>query len=97
MEKWLDFCSWITLEPDLYRVSKPIPHLQMFTDLTHVVTLVANGARVKKRTLEGYLRNVAQIFAGVGADDPHLENLGKIYFHLYRQLCAYARAEPPSY
>ena len=45
-----------------------------------------------KRTVEGYLGDVAQIFAGVGTNDPHMYVLGKVENFLSRQLHAYARS-----
>ena len=41
----------------------------------------------------GYLRNMAQIFAGVVAADPCLYHLGRINFCLGYQLRAYSRAD----
>ena len=57
--------------------------------------MAANGTSVKKRTVEGYLHDVVQIFVRVGGKDTHLDVLGKIKFLLSRQLCAYARTDPP--
>ena len=50
----------------------------------------------KKRTVERYLLSMVQIFAIVGANEPRLYNLVKIYLRLSRQLCAYARTDPPT-
>ena len=94
--KWLEFCAWLTLAPDLRDVRDPIPYLQIFADRIQVGELAAGGARVRKRTVEAYLRDVAQIFAGVGADDPRLDKLGHINFHLGWQLRCYSKADPPS-
>ena len=58
----------------------------MSADRVWVVALEANVTGVKKRIMEGYLRDVAQIFSGVGANDPHLDVLDKIKFCLSRQL-----------
>ena len=88
MGKWLYFCSWLTLAPDLSRVSDPIPNLHMFSDCVHVEILVENGFIIKKRAVEGYLRDVVHIFTGVGSDNPCLNVLGKIEFCLSRQLRA---------
>ena len=78
LEKCLDFCAWLTITPDLYGVSIPIQYLQMSADYVPVGALAANGAGVKNRTVEGYLRSVVQIFAGMRDKDPCLDVLGKI-------------------
>ena len=57
--------------------------------------LVSNGDVVKKRTVEGNLRNVAQIFVRKGDKEPCLDVLGGIDFRLPRQLRAYAWEDPP--
>ena len=58
-------------------------------------TLEANGASVKKGTVEVYLHNLAHIFDGMGADDSCLDILGKINVGILRQLRAYAQSDPP--
>ena len=45
--------------------------------------------------MEGYLRDVSQIFTRVVADDPHLYVLEKIDFLLSRKLRAFTQADPP--
>ena len=64
----------------------------MFANRIRVVALADNGTGVKKRTVEGYLHYVAQIFPSVGVKGLHLDGLGKINFRLSSQLRAYARA-----
>ena len=60
----------LTLAPNFYGVYDPIPYPHMFIDRVCVGSLEANRAGIKKRTVEGYLRNLLQIFAGVGPDKP---------------------------
>ena len=66
----MDFCACLTISPDLSRVSNPIPYLRIFSDRVIVGALVYNGTGVNNITVEGYFRDVAHIFAGVGAEDP---------------------------
>ena len=79
----------------------PLQHIQPhslppdFLDRARFGTLTVNGRGVNNYTMEGYLRNVVHIFAGVGAKDPCQDILGKINFRLSRQLCAYSQADPP--
>ena len=58
--------------------------------------MASNGSGAKKHTTEGYLRNMAKIFAGVGSKDPRLDVPGNIKFCLYRQLFTYTWSEPPT-
>ena len=95
--KWLYIFSWITLAPDLSGVSDPVPYLYMFADHICVRTLEANGAIIKKRTVEVYLCNMTHIFSGMGTEDPRLDFLVKIDLCFSRQLHVYAQAEPPPY
>ena len=62
----------------------------MFTDHIRVGSLEANSAGVKKRTVAGYLCNVARIFSGVGDKDPRMDVPVKIGLRLFRKICAYA-------
>ena len=94
-KKCPEFFPWHTLASNLSDIYDPIPYLQMFTDRLRVRSLAANIMGVNKRTLEGYLCNMADIFTGMGVDDPRLDVLGKIGFLLSWQLCDYAQAYPP--
>ena len=93
--QWTRFCSWLGVSPDLTDVSDPVPILQLFAERVRSGLLAAGGNRVRKRTVESYLRSVAQIFASVGAPDPRLDQVGSIDFRLRRQLAAYRREDPP--
>ena len=62
--KCLDLYECLTIAPDLTGVYYPIPYLQIFVDLIRVGTLDANRSGAKKHTMEGYLRDMAQIFSG---------------------------------
>ena len=57
-------------------------------------SLAANGTRVKKRTMEVYVRKMAQIFSSVTYEDPHLDVLGKIDFRLFSPLRSYSLVRP---
>ena len=84
--KWMGLCAWLTITPDLSGVYEPIPYLQVFLDYVRVGALVANGSGINKCTIEGYLCDVAKIFASVGAKDPRLDILDKIDFRLSSQI-----------
>ena len=44
--KWLEFCTWITVAPDLRTVSDPVPLLQIFTARVRAGILAAGGKQV---------------------------------------------------
>ena len=67
----------------------------MFDNRVRVGALTSNGDGVKKRTVEGYLRGVAQFNSDVGDKDPYLDVLGNIDFRLSWKLHAYDRAYSP--
>jgi hypothetical protein len=67
----------------------------MFAHQIRIGQLAANGQQVRKRTVEQYLRSVAQIFTSVGAPDPRHDRLGKTDFRLYRQFRTYSKQDPP--
>ena len=49
--KWLDFCAWRTIDPDLSGVSDPILYLQIFVYRFRLIALAASDAGAKKRTV----------------------------------------------
>ena len=94
--KWLYLYAWIAIASDLTGVSNHIPYLQVCSDRVRVSVLVANSSGVKNRNVEGYLRNVGQVFSDVGSKDPRLDGLGEIDFCLSKQICAYSQEDPPT-
>ena len=84
--KWNAFTSWLGVAADLSYVSEPIPILQIFAHRVRSGVLEAKGQPIKKRSVEQHLRSVGQIFASVGAQDPRLDQLGKLDFRLRRQI-----------
>jgi hypothetical protein len=67
----------------------------MFAHRVRTGQLAADGRPVRKRTVEQYLRSVAQIFASVGARDPRHDHLGHTDFRLARQFRSYDKQDPP--
>jgi hypothetical protein len=67
----------------------------MFAHRVRTGQLAADGRPVRKRTVEQYLRSVAQIFASVGAPDPRHNSIGQTDFRLSRQFRAYDKKDPP--
>ena len=91
---WSTFCADLGVPTDLTYIADPIPLLQIFAHRVRAGVLAAKGRRVKKRSVEQYLRSVGQIFAILGAQDPCLDRVGKIDFCLRRQLSAYKKEDP---
>ena len=91
---WSTFCADLGVPSDLAYISDPIPLLQIFAHRVRAGVLAAKGRRIKKRSVEQYLRSVGQIFAILGAQDPRLDRVGKIDFRLRRQLSAYEKEDP---
>jgi hypothetical protein len=67
----------------------------MFAREVRTGHLAADGRPVRKRTVEQYLRSVAQIFASVGAPDPRHDASGTTDFRLSRQFRTYDKQDPP--
>ena len=91
----MEFCVLLTLALDLTDFVDPLNYLQIFAEWVRLGVLAAGGTAAQKCTTEGYLRNVAQIFFGVGVAEPRLDHLSRIGFRLVRQLCAYYRMYTP--
>ena len=53
------------------------------------------GERIRKRSVEQYLRSMGQVFAMVGTKDPHLGSDKNLDFCLARQLRSYSKEDPP--
>ena len=94
LEIWMKICAWITIALDLTRVSEPIPYLKMVSDIIFVGVMSLNEAGVKKRTVEGYLRNKAQILSAMEVNYQFIDHLGLTSFCLIQQLCTYKCANP---
>ena len=49
----LDFCTWITLAPNMPGVCDPIPYLHIFSEWFIFVSLSENSEQVQKLAVEG--------------------------------------------
>jgi len=74
---WARFCGTLGLQADLEDVQDPIPLLQIFAHRVRTGEYAIHGARVRKRSVEQYLRSMGQAFASMGAKDIRLDSLGK--------------------
>ena len=93
-EKWIDFCSEMGLDPFLEAFEDKIPILQVFIHRVRIGELAASGNQIKSRSVEDYLRAVAQTFLAMGSDDPRLNAALKTDFRLARMLAAWKKQDP---
>ena len=95
-EKWLDFTTELGLDPFLQVFSDKVPVLQVFIARVRTGELAASGNQIKSRSVEDYLRGVAQTFLSLGADDPRLNSAGKTDFRIGRMLACWKKQDPPA-
>ena len=82
-EKWVDFTNDLGLDPFFQAFPDKIPFLQVFAHRVHLGTLAANGNSIRARSVEDYVRLIAQTFLHVvGASDPRLNSAHVIDFRL---------------
>jgi hypothetical protein len=82
------------LDPFLQAFPDKVPFLQVFAQRVHTGELAANGNPIKSRSVEDYIRGVAQTFLHVGASDPRLNSAHTVDFRLQRTLNAWKTTDP---
>ena len=82
------------LDPFLQAFHDKVPFLQVFAQRVHTGSLAAGKNPIKSRSVEDYVRNVAQTFLHVGANDPRLNSANNIDFRLQRTLKAWKSTDP---
>ena len=85
------------LSPDLTEVGNQIPYIHIFSYRGLMAELVISGMNVLRQTVEGYLRDVAQIFLTRGGKDPRMYSMGWLNFNIGWKLYAWLQAYPPIY
>jgi len=93
-DKWIEFTSELGLDPFLQAFQDKVPFLQVFAQRVHTGELAANGSPIKSRSVEDYIRGVAQTFLHVGAGDPRHNSSNTIDFRLQRTLKAWKTSDP---
>jgi len=91
---WVDFTSDLGLDPFLQAFQDKIPFLQVFAQRLRSGELAPKGNPIRARTVEDYLRHVAQTYLRVGALDPRLSANHAIDFRLTRTWRAWKSADP---
>ena len=95
-QKCIDFCTELVLDPFLEASKDKVPILQVFIHRVRIGELAANGNQIRSRSVEDYLRAVAQTFLSMGADDPRLNSALNTDFRIARMLAAWKKEDPPA-
>ncbi|KAI2502175.1 hypothetical protein MHU86_12311 [Fragilaria crotonensis] len=93
---WERFCTNHGLRTDLLDVPGDlVPVLLLFAQQYRTGRISPSDRPVRSRTVEDAVRQVAQAFTRVGANDPRLNSFGDLDFRLRALLQAWKRADPP--
>ena len=93
-DQWCLFTTNLGVDPFLQAFKDKIPFLQVFAQRVHTGELAANGNPIRSRSVEDYLRHIAQTFLHLGTDDPRLNAAHAIDFRLQRQLRSWKSTDP---
>ena len=91
---WSSFCHELGVNPLLNDTDDPVPLLQVYARRLRTGVLSPSKSKIRKRSVEGYLRNVGQTLQALGSLDPRQSKDGKTDFRLQRQLASYQREDP---
>jgi hypothetical protein len=95
-EIWQNYCSDLGLDPFLEAIQDKIPILQVFAQRVRTGELASHGNPILARSVEDYLRHVAQTFQSVGASDPRKKPGDRaVDFRLQRLQAAWKKKDPP--
>ncbi len=95
-EIWQNYCADLGIDPFLETIQDKVPILQVFAQRVRTGELAAGGHPILARSVEDYVRHVAQTFLGVGANDPRKKPGEKdIDFRIQRLQAAWKKKDPP--
>lgn len=95
-QQWLSFTDELGLDPFLEAFTDKVPFLQVFGQRIREGELALNKDPIRARSVEDYLRSVAQTFLAMGSDDPRLNTAGKTDFRISRMIAAWKKEDPPA-
>lgn len=95
-DKWLSFTNDLGLDPFLEAFEDKVPFIQVFGQLIRSGELAIDGNPIRSRSVEDYIRSVAQAFLAMGSNDPRLNSAGTTDFRLARMLAAWKKEDPPA-
>jgi len=91
---WIQFTHSMGLDPFLEAFQDKIPILQVFAQRVRTGELATNKNPIRARSVEDYVRFVAQTFLHVGTNDPRLNSAGKMDFRITRTWSAWKKLDP---
>ena len=94
---WLAYCEDLSLDPYLPGFEDKVPILQVFMHRLRSGELAPKKKKIKARSVEDYVRAVAQSFLQMGDDDPRLNTAQKTDFRLLRSYAAWKKEDPPAW
>lgn len=95
-EIWQDCCADLGIDPFLEAMQDKVPILQVFAQRVRTGELAAGGHPILARSVEDYIRHVAQTFLGVGANDPRKKpGENDLDFRIKRLQAAWKKQDPP--
>ncbi|KAI2507850.1 hypothetical protein MHU86_6630 [Fragilaria crotonensis] len=93
---WHRFCTTHGIHPALDDIhGDPVPVLMLFAQQYRAGRIAPSDRPVRSRTVEDAVRQVAQAFTRVGADDPRLNSFGAVDFRLQSLFAAWKRIDTP--
>ncbi len=90
------FHNELGLDPFLEAFTDKVPFLQVFGQRIREGELALNRDPIRARSVEDYLRSVAQAFLAMGSEDPRLNTAGKTDFRIARMIAAWKKEDPPA-
>ncbi|KAL7475517.1 LOW QUALITY PROTEIN: hypothetical protein ACHAW6_001427, partial [Cyclotella cf. meneghiniana] len=93
--QWTEFTTELGLNPVLQALQDKVPVLQVFALRVCVRELAANGNPIRAWLAEAFMRHVVQMFLHMGAQDPWLNDVGKIDFRLQRMVAEWKKKDSP--
>ena len=93
-EVWVSFTTELGIDPFLEAIQDKVQVLQVFATRVRDGELSKSKNKIKSRSVEDYLRQVAQTYKLLGKPDPRVTDR-EIDFRISRMYRAYAKQDPP--
>ncbi len=91
---WREFTGELGLDPFLQTYVDKVQILQVFSVRVQCGELSASGNSIRARSVEDYVRYIAQAFLNVGAKDQRLNSANLMDFQLQRMLSCWKKTNP---
>ena len=73
-QQWEKYCLELAVDPFLEAIKDKVPYLQVFAQRVRTGSLALARHPLRVRSTEDYVRQVAQTFLDLGAQDPHKDS-----------------------